>query len=369
MLDSGVFSAWNRRETLDLKKYIAYIQAHKKWLWSYVNMDKIPGEYGKRRTSDQVEESARVGYDNLQKMKGAGLTPIPVFHQGERFAWFERMIADGERYIGVSTAKDLMPADQRRWLDHVFSMITTSKGVPLIKTHGFGITNPKFLFRYPWFTCDSTTWSMTPGYGQIIVPLYVGGKPDYRRVPLRIAVSGVAHANPASQKRQFEGMGPASQDAIRRFLNEEVGISLVEARYGTTKRRHALLVYYKNLEVALRGIRFTDRTMGFAQNNLSAKLKPMGFDGVTLIYATTLSNEWSDLLNKVGTHNRLLSYYELMDRDTSILQRYVEDGACAPYVAKPKKQKWTSETYLNHRALRLMEHLATGEFDGTDNAA
>jgi hypothetical protein len=50
-------------------------------------------------------------------MKDAGLKPLPVFHHGEHFSWLERMLADGESYIGISTAKNLPDLVQRRWLD------------------------------------------------------------------------------------------------------------------------------------------------------------------------------------------------------------------------------------------------------------
>jgi hypothetical protein len=66
MLDSGMYSAWSRNDdTLSVKKYMKYIRENEKYLFSYVNMDKIPGVYGQKRTQEQVEDSAAVGYRNL----------------------------------------------------------------------------------------------------------------------------------------------------------------------------------------------------------------------------------------------------------------------------------------------------------------
>lgn len=372
MLDSGVFSAWNRGLELDLNRYIQYVKDHKRWLYSYVNVDSIPGTFGQKRTQKEVEDSARIGYDNLQTMKGHGLDPIPVFHQGERFYWFERMIMDGHRYIGVSNAKDLMPAEQRRWLDTVFSIITNTKGEALIKTHGFGITNPKFLIRYPFYTVDSTTWSLTPGFGQIIVPVYVNGKPDYSLLPLRIAISGVAHQSPSSQKRNYEAMGPIAQAMIRKFLEEEVGINITQVRYGTTMRRRAVLIYFIGLCKHLSDVRFKDRQDGLHKSLASAsisKLKPAGHSNLTITYATSLSREWSQLMNSVNADTRLLSYWELKDRPSEVLTNYVENGTVGDYAPRPRKVDWKSEAYINHRALALMRRLETGELDGTDSIA
>jgi len=90
MLDSGAYSAWNRDETIDIDEYIAFIKKHRKLVDTYVNLDVIPGKYGRPRTQQEVEASAKLSYENLQYMKSKGLSPIPVFHQGERFHWLER---------------------------------------------------------------------------------------------------------------------------------------------------------------------------------------------------------------------------------------------------------------------------------------
>jgi hypothetical protein len=73
MLDSGAYSAWRQRFVIDLDEYIAFIQNNLDYLDSYVNLDVIPGEFGRKPTSVEVEESAKQGYSNLKKMENHGL--------------------------------------------------------------------------------------------------------------------------------------------------------------------------------------------------------------------------------------------------------------------------------------------------------
>jgi hypothetical protein len=346
MLDSGVFSAWNRGQEIKLKEYIAYLKDHKEWLYSYVNLDQIPGEFGRTPTQADVAQSARVGYDNFQKMKAEGLDPIPVFHQGEDIRWLERMINDGDKYIGLATRKDVWAIDQRRWLDKIFSIITNAKGEPLVKTHGFGITRPGFLFRYPWFSTDSTTWSLTPGYGQILVPRYKNGKPDYLHTPQKVIMSGIQPSVHAQTKNQFEALGPATQDHILQFLDEVCGLTIEQVRYQTNTRRTAMLIYYVALCKALHHVTFHDRTSGGLnrdgfKHNLKAPPKPWNLQ---IFFATALNRSWNKLMLDTNANTRLLSYYEMREKSTECLQQYVENGVIITDPRKPRKTVTTKKT-------------------------
>lgn len=229
MLDSGAFSAWNQNKTIDLKEYIKYVKANRKYLFSHVNLDVLPFGAEVRRTHEAIEQCASNSYRNLQVMKDAGLTPLPVFHHGESYRWLDKMLEDGETYIGLATRKEIWASQLRvDFLDACWKRITDAKGRPLVRTHGFGITNPGLLFRYPWHTVDSTTWTMTPGYGMIIVPRLVGKKFDWTRPGVRVVISGRQHSKVTSQKRQYEGLVYGDQKnyqyAIDKFLQEEVGV-------------------------------------------------------------------------------------------------------------------------------------------------
>lgn len=354
LLDSGAFSAWMRRESIDVRVYCKFVDQFKHLLWHYVTLDVIPGMRDKPRTQEQLADAAQQSYRNHQVMKDYGLSPIPVFHQGEEWSWLERLLKDGEPYIGISPFKDIPVQSQRRWLDQVFSILTDAKGVPFVKTHGFGTTHPKLLVRYPWYTVDSTTWTLTPGYGQIIVPSYgPDGKADYKN-PQRIVLSGVQHKSASSQRNQFEALGPTMQAWVRKFLAEEVGVTPAEARYGTGVRRKAVLIYYLRLEEVLQGNRFQARNAGFAKVHMPVKLDPQPHMPFHVVFATNVSREWSHIMNEADARHRLLSYYELRDNPEWVEPYILHGTTKAGYKREQPKANWQSESYKNYRALTLL---------------
>ena len=169
-LDSGAFSAWNVGREIDLEHYIAYIKANIEHIDYYVNLDVIPGSFGVVPSPAEVEASAEAGWANMLRMEAEGLKPIPVFHMGEQFKWLRRMVEHGCPYIGISPANDRTTDKKRLWLDRVFSEITDKAGLPVVKTHAFGVTAIELLIRYPWYSADSTTWIMAAARGKIVMP-------------------------------------------------------------------------------------------------------------------------------------------------------------------------------------------------------
>lgn len=352
LLDSGSFSTWNKNEPeLNLNGYIAYLKRNKEHLFSYVVLDQIPGQYGRKRTTTEVELSAKKSYDNLQIMKSHGLKPIPVFHQDEDFKWLERMLADGETYIGFSSSKET--GSKTGHLNRAFSMICDNKGNPLIHIHGFGITKPSFLLNYPFYTTDSTTWALTPAFGKIIVPAYTNEKPDYTKPPIGVAVSGVP--GKANNKMQFGGFGDLTHEFVLSYIEQELKMKVSDLRYSQTNRMIACLTYYCNLMKYLPAIQFDYKHNGFFHSlrpRISNTVKP---SKMKIMFATNYSQ--GHILNMVPpATTRLLSYYELKDRDDGELHRYVQTGTLKQRISKSPKG-WHSESYRNFRRLKLHDKL------------
>lgn len=259
-LDSGAYAAWKRNEPIDIYRYIDYIKRNKEYLTSYVNMDVIPGKPGFTPTTEEVEYSAKQSYTNLQIMKDAGLNPIPVFHQGERFFWLEKLLDDKEDYIGISPAEDMMGwrgISPHIWLDKAFTYVTDKDGYSLVKTHGFGVTKHQLLIRYPWTTCDSTSWTMIPNYGKIVVPIYQKSIPQYLKQPIVVHVSDVTKrtrtnwgTSKSKTKDQFGHLSRIEQEFVTRFI-EECGLTMTEVRYDDCARRICVIKYYQNLIKAI----------------------------------------------------------------------------------------------------------------------
>ena len=170
LVDSGAFSAFNLGERIDLDAYIGFVKANKGLIYRCVNLDEIPGDFGIREwRPEKIEAAAAASYANQQKMKEAGLNPIPVFHQDEHFRWLEKYLADGEDYICLSASQRSGPSEKLTWLGDCFKLLC-SQGRPLVRTHGLGETSTLICHQFPFTTVDSRRWFLAAAYGQIPIP-------------------------------------------------------------------------------------------------------------------------------------------------------------------------------------------------------
>jgi len=136
-LDSGAFSAHTLGKVIDLDKYISYIKTT--GIQLYANLDDITNP-------DQTIK-------NEAYMRERGLNPIPVFHTGEEIKYLDRILeyADYMALGGMVMAPDL-----DYWLRNAWTHIMKRR--PDIKVHGFGLTNPNYIIKYPWYSVDSSAW-------------------------------------------------------------------------------------------------------------------------------------------------------------------------------------------------------------------
>lgn len=380
MLDSGAFSAWNQNTTIDLRKYIEFLREYEKWLFSYVVLDVLPAGKESARTAEANEEGARLSDINQQKMKDKGLSPIPVFHQGESFKWLERMLKNGETYIGISSRKDLPHSRVIPWLDEIWSILADRDGRPIVKTHGFGITAMPMILRYPWFTTDSTTWALSAGFGLIYVPVKgADGKPDYMQHPVRIVTSGREQEQAGQQNRQLdqytilrEGQMPVQiEQWVRYYIEEECGMSMSDLRNNAEGRRRAILTFYLKMADALRDVRFRNHERLFDQDWIAAKDAARvrndraDIDHLRVMYATSYNKQFSKILNDAGANTRLISFYEIQDMDPELMIRYIEEGTIGEYIPQSRKPDFKSEPYLSRRMINLSKrhhtYLENGE--------
>jgi hypothetical protein len=280
MIDSGAYSARTVGTSIDLMEYIAFIKRNE--VDAYINLDIIPDSH----RPELIEQAAAASYRNQQAMKAAGLTPIPVFHQGERFYWLERMLADGERYIALAPAKG---RDPRHWLDDVFTLLSDSKGQPLVKVHGLGITTHKLLRRYRWTSVDSSTWIKQSRVGQIPVPLYQDAKPNYS---LRHDTFAITDRARGRNCRHLADGDDFDRERVVRFLKEKVGIDVADACVSFEHRCRVWLTFFKALEAHYR---------------------------IPIFIVTNTNQCQQDILNECQVQHRLLSFARLKERDFEAL--------------------------------------------------
>ena len=255
-LDSGAFSAWTQQGAINLEEYIGYIKKNSHLLRAYFNLDVLPGVRGQKRSSEIIEVAARQSYTNLKKMKRAGLTPIPVFHQGDRMYWLERMLIDAEPYIALATEKNKDWDGNVDWLDRVFSLLVDAEGLPRMKVHGLGIAGYRMLRRYPWTTCDASSWAMSAAYGSVNIPPNRGDSPDYLADPLRVGITDTDRKSGRTTPGHYRSYGTITQSYIQSFLENEVGVTVQQCVEDYYRRAQVNVFTMVKFQQALGQVRF-----------------------------------------------------------------------------------------------------------------
>lgn len=168
-LDSGAFSVWANGGIVDLFSYMQFAKRLRKELpleveLNVVNLDVLPGKFGQTPTMEEREKSAEEGWKNMLALEVEGLKVIHVYHQHEDLKWLKKLRTHSD-YIGISPANDVSMKQKLSFMDSCYAEITNT-----VKTHGFAVTSPDQLYRYPLFSADSSSWVAAGRYGTI--PLF-----------------------------------------------------------------------------------------------------------------------------------------------------------------------------------------------------
>jgi hypothetical protein len=158
-LDSGAFSAYTQNVTIDIQKYCQYIERNKDIFHCASVLDAI-GDY-KGTYRNQIA---------MQNMLPKELWPLPCYHYGEPHEVLEYYIANYE-YITIGGMVPIPNATLGPWLDEIWSkFLTNLDGTPKLRVHGFGLTSLPLMFRYPWYSVDSSSWVQFAANGMILMP-------------------------------------------------------------------------------------------------------------------------------------------------------------------------------------------------------
>ncbi len=144
MLDSGAFSAWNSGTEINLSEYIQFcktIKAKDSSLSEIIALDVIG--------------SATGSLANAKKMKQAGVDAMPVFHIGDDWGILKEYAAGWDK-VGLSCRFGESIKDSMKFYDQCFA-----KAWPK-KFHSFGWVAEDMLLRFPFHSCDASSWEMGP---------------------------------------------------------------------------------------------------------------------------------------------------------------------------------------------------------------
>jgi len=203
ILDSGAFSAWSQKVTIDLVKYADYAL---KWIdqVSYVvNLDVIPAEPGVNPSAAEIERSASLGYENYKYLLERGIPKeklIHVFHQHENTKWLNKMVHEDKMpYIGLSPANDMTTQQKMSFLEQCMPFVTDSNGLPIVKFHGFAVTSFDLMKMFPWYSVDSSTWAVAGGRDAAFIPMASKDnelEPDFSVGPRKFTFSQIGGRDP-----------------------------------------------------------------------------------------------------------------------------------------------------------------------------
>jgi hypothetical protein len=162
-LDSGAFSAYTLGVNIDVAEYCGYIQR---------NRDILRVEDGVVMASvlDGIGDPLQT-YRNQLEMEWRGAKPLPCFHAGEDERYLEWYVQNYE-YITLGGMVGSSTKALCIWLDRMWERYLTDPGTgrARLKVHGFGITAIPIMERYPWHSCDSSSWIQSAAFGSIVTP-------------------------------------------------------------------------------------------------------------------------------------------------------------------------------------------------------
>jgi hypothetical protein len=147
---------------------------------------------------------------------------MPVVRAGESIDWLKRYFDDGEQSTAVSVKGSFRSMD---WLSDLFSVL---RHYPHVKVHGLSATSASILHTPRWHfdSADSSTWLKQSSMGQMPIPRFTQGKPDYRQKPDIISVTDRATA----RHNHVTDLADYKRERVDKFLREHVGIDLGQAR-------------------------------------------------------------------------------------------------------------------------------------------
>lgn len=138
------------------------------------------------------------------------LRPVPVVHCRSGVKWLRRYLDDGHELIGLGGLVGRGATQRNEWLTKCFAYLRdSSTGLPRVKVHCFGVTDVKYLLRYPFHSSDSATWCKVAARGHVLLPQWHDVH-RFDRIP---------HLRHVSDEHAIATMKPKQFAALQRWLH------------------------------------------------------------------------------------------------------------------------------------------------------
>lgn len=171
MIDSGAFTAWTKDITLDVDKYLNWIDKWDEYITLFGQIDVIPDK--NNNNLEYINDCCQRTWQNYLYMTERMKSPkklLYTFHFGEPFKWLKQALEyrdkDGKpiEYMALGGLVGRSTPDRIKFLTECFNIIANSSN-PNIKVHGFGVSSANLWKSFPFESCDSFTPGMNANHG------------------------------------------------------------------------------------------------------------------------------------------------------------------------------------------------------------
>jgi hypothetical protein len=262
--DSGAFGVYNKKvkkrfvtleQRIRLPRDEVYAYYHKPAFWKrvdayakFVKKHKVACDY---YANLDVLYNPELSWEVQQYLeKEHGLKPVPIIHSGTHIKWIVHYLDRGYKFLGLGGfgQQRMTSKDYLAWANRVFKIICPlPKRLPIVRVHGFAMTNYSLLMRFPWWSVDSATWAKAAAYGHVYIPYERGGEFIFSRQPMMLTSSTemsqrTQKTRPAGEDH-FCGHAQLEKDSIVKWL-AHLGIPMGEVDTDGDMKKWGVLSHY-----------------------------------------------------------------------------------------------------------------------------
>jgi hypothetical protein len=199
-------------------RYASFVKAYPKSIDFYANIDVIYDPERSWKVLKYLENEHGLDKSKL----------VPVIHYGAGPEWVDRHLEAGYQYLGIGgLGQGVTKNMYLDWGDALFTQLCPASNdyLPLVRTHGFAMTAIELMWRYPWFSVDSSTWTKVGAYGNIFVAKKVDGQFYFHhelkeKRPYMMCFSNESKIGDEASKHYNRGLSKGEKGELLEWLDE-----------------------------------------------------------------------------------------------------------------------------------------------------